>query len=85
MLQVLATLFLIRQFIVLIRDLWLIIHKQMKGCADDVFSPDEVFAQRRERLFQIMSEHFEYDGLSLNVLHKRLGHFYRDLQQEPPT
>lgn len=44
-----------------------------------VLSPDEVFAERWERLFLVVTKHLEDDGLGLDVLHKRLGDLYRDL------
>ena len=43
------------------------------------FLPDEVFAERREGLFLIVTEHLEDDGLSLDVLHEGLGHLHCDL------
>ena len=43
--------------------------------------PDEVFAERREGLFLIVTEHLEDDGLGLDVLHEGLCHLHCDLTE----
>lgn len=43
--------------------------------------PDQVFAERRESLFLIMTKHLKDNGLSLYVLHKGFGHLHCDLTE----
>lgn len=47
--------------------------------------PYEVFAERWEGLFLVVTEHLEDDGLSFDVLHKGLGHLHCDLMGKRET
>lgn len=45
------------------------------------FKPDQVLAERMERLFLVMPKYLKYNGLSLDVLHKGFSHLDCNLEE----
>lgn len=44
--------------------------------------PDDIFTERKKRLFLVMSKHFKHNGLSLDVVNERFSNFNSNLQKQ---
>lgn len=47
----------------------------------NVIIPDDVFTERKKRLFLVVSKHLKHDGLSLDVVHEGLSDLDSNLRR----
>ena len=52
----------------------------MKKQVPSILVPDDIFTERREGLFLVVTKHLKHDGLGPDVLNEGFSDFYSDLE-----